>query len=158
MVLNFDITISAWLSLKRVLEIIEEEVVTDSSIWRIFVIILTCVVQMPGICCSRHWWDGKRWRSTVGLHQFALVRCRRGGCWLSVRLTRCLCSLGSCDRSQCRLQWGDTVELYSWQAADEAWCVVAFDKLLVYVSSFCLETQRWTEAWIIGSLYGRITF
>lgn len=100
-------------------------------------VILTCVVQMPGICPSRHWWDGGRWRPTVGLHQFALVRHRRGGGSLSVCLTGCRCGLGLCDGSQCRLEGGGAVELDPRKTPDKARGVVALDEDRVYGSSFC---------------------
>lgn len=113
----------------------------DSSILRIVELNLTCVVQTPGICCSRHWWDGERWRPTVGLHQFALERHRRGGCRLSVWLTGCWRGLGLWDGSQRGLEGGDSVELHSRQTPDEAWGVVALDDDWVYVSCFCTETK-----------------
>lgn len=108
----------------------------------IFVVLLTCVIQMPGICCCRHGWDGERRRPTVRFHQLPLVRCWRGGC-------RSALGLGGC--SQCGLQRSDSIELNPGQAADEARRVVALDEDRVHGSGFCTETQsgalmdRWCE-------------
>ncbi len=115
---------------------------TAAGYVRIFAVMLTCVVQMPRICCGRHWWDGERWRPTVGLHQFALVRHRRGGCRLPVWLSGCRRGLRLCGGSQCGLEGGDSVELHPRQTPDEARGVVTLDEDRVYVSSFCTETQR----------------
>lgn len=108
---------------------------------------------MPGICCSRHWWDGERWSPTVRLHQFALVRHSRGGCRLFVWLNGCRRGRGLCSASQCRLEGGDSVELYPRQTADEAWGVVTLDEEWVYVSSLCTETQGGREAGITGMFW-----
>lgn len=107
---------------------------------------LTCVVQMPGICCGRHWGDGERWRPAVGLHQFTLVRHRWRGCRLLVRLTGCWRGLRLCGCSERRLERGDSVELHPRQTANEARGVVALDEDRVYVSRFCTQTHGWREA------------
>lgn len=102
----------------------------------------TCVVQTPGICRGRHWWDGERRRPTVGLHQFTLMRHWRGCSSRSpVWLSSCRRGLGLCSSPQRRLEGGKAVELHPRQTPDETWGVVGLDEDWVYASSFCTETQ-----------------